>query len=39
MTIKALITGTALGLITASSAFSGKEWNAPDMSRLLPAVA
>jgi hypothetical protein len=39
MTIKALITGTALGLITASSAFSGKESNAPDVSLLLPVVA
>jgi hypothetical protein len=39
MTIKALITGTALGLITASSAFSGKEWNAPDVSLLLSALA
>ena len=35
MNFKALITGTALGLIAASSAFSGKEWNAPDVS-LLP---
>ncbi len=39
MTIKALITGTALGLIAASSAFSGKEWNAPDMSPLPTVVA
>jgi len=39
MTIKALITGTALGLIAASSAFAGKEWNAPDVSLLLSAVA
>jgi hypothetical protein len=39
MTIKALITGTALGLIAASSAFSGKEWNAPDMSLLPTAIA
>lgn len=39
MTIKALITGTALGLITASSAFSGKEWNVPDVSLLPAAVA
>jgi hypothetical protein len=39
MTIKALITGTALGLIAASSTFSGKKWNAPDVSPLLSAVA
>jgi hypothetical protein len=39
MTIKALITGTALGLIAASSAFSGKEWNAHDVSLLPMAVA
>jgi hypothetical protein len=39
MTIKALITGTALGLIAASSAFAGKEWNAPDVSPLPTAVA
>lgn len=39
MTIKALITGTVLGLIAASSAFAGKEWNAPDVSLLPAAVA
>jgi hypothetical protein len=39
MTIKALITGTALCLIAASTAFSGKEWNAPDVSPQATALA
>jgi hypothetical protein len=39
MNIKALITGTVLGLIAASSAFAGKEWNAPDMSPLPTVIA